>query len=148
MKRRLTAAAIMLLFLSFLAVFGAYNIHQILSGQMELSPLFGVCLRGLATPQIRTWYILLECFALVFAVWMVFGREYVKYRSKMRHVCLDIYTPEADGQGQYGTARWMTEKEKEAAFTVVSIDLGGPVVRKLIEHGYDDLEGGDFDETV
>lgn len=149
MKRRLTAAAIMLLFFSLLAVFGAYNIHQVLSGQMDFSPLLWVCLRGLAVPRIRTWYILLECFAVVAVAWMTFGRDYIKYKSKMRHICLDIYTPEPDGQGQYGTARWMTKREMDRAFTVVSIDHREPMIRELIDHGYDDLvEGGDFNETV
>ncbi len=147
MKRRLTAAAVMLLLFSLLAVCCAYNFHQVLSGQMNLSPLLWICLQGLAIPRVRTWYILLECFAVVAVVWMTFGRDYIKYKSKMRHVCLDIYTPEADGQGQYGTARWMTERELSSAFTVVQLDLS-PETRDLIEHGYDDLEGGEWDEAV
>lgn len=149
MRRRLMAAACMLLFFSCLAVLTAYNAHQLFSQQMLFSWSMILCFGAVVTdPIVRVWWLLLEGFAVIAVIWMTFGREYIKYKSKLHHVCLDIYTPEADGQGQYGTARWMTGKEVERVFTTVHIDHGGPVIRDLIEHGYDDLEEGDIGGTV
>ena len=72
---------------------------------------------------------------------MVFSREYIKYKSKMVHVCLDIKTPAAEGQGQYGTAHWLSKQDKEKAFTVVHVDINSPCLQQLKACGRDDLEG-------
>ena len=110
MKRRLVAAAITLLLFSCLAVLGAYNIHQLLSRQLSFSWHMSVCLRAvIRKPVIRLWFFLLEGCALLLVFWMAFSREYIKYQSKMIHVCLDIETPAAEGQGQYGTAHWLKD---------------------------------------
>lgn len=140
MKRRLIAAAITLLLFSCLAVLGAYNIHQLLSRQFVFSWRMPACFLALLhEPTIRRWFLLLEGCALLAVFWMVFGREYIKYKSKMVHICLDIETPAAEGQGQYGTAHWLREKDKEWAFTVVHVDSSA-LIQELRARGRDDLE--------
>lgn len=142
MKRRFAAAAVTLLLFSCLAVLGAYNIHQILSHQLLFSWRLPICLAAIfQTPTVRLWFLLLEGCALLLVAWMLFGREYIKYKSKMVHVCLDIWTPAADGQGQYGTAHWLPQKEKETVFTAVLVDGGAAVLQELVAQGRDDLEG-------
>lgn len=59
----------------------------------------------------------------------------------MLHVCLDIDTPAAEGQGQYGTAHWLPKKERDRVFTVIHVDHTTSKLRELVEHGRDDLEG-------
>lgn len=143
MKRRSIAAAVALLLFSLLAVVCAYNIHQLLSGELVFSCHPFTCLMAVLTvPLIRTWWLLLEGAAILAVTWMLFGREYIKYRSKLIYVCPGIVTPEPGGQGQYGTARWMTDNELEKAFTVVKIDASAPELRKLMLCGQDDLKGG------
>lgn len=141
MKRRLVAAAITLLLFSCLAVLGAYNIHQLLSRQLSFSWRISVCALGaIQVPAVRRWFGLMECCAGLLIYWIAYSRDYIKFRSKMDHICLDIYTPRAEGQGQYGTARWLTERDKGRAFTAVHVDRGAPMLRELIAHGKDDLE--------
>ena len=141
MKRRITAAVSMFLLFSCLSLILGYNAHQFFSHQYFFSWSMRVCIRGLAIPAVRSWLALLEGCSLLATVWMCFGREYIKYKSKMIHVCLDIYTPMAEGQGQYGTARWLEEKDKARVFTMVHVDLGTPLLRELIAYGREDLEG-------
>lgn len=141
MRRRLVAAAVTLLLFSWLALLGAYNIHQLLSHQALFSYRMAVCLQGLTIPTIRTWFLLLEGCGLLLISWMLFGREYIKYKSKMIQICPGIETPKAEGQGQYGTARWLTVPELERSFTVVEVDRHTPLLRKLVRLAQDDLEG-------
>jgi len=138
MKRRLIAAAVALLLFSCLALVGAYNAHQFFSRQFLFSWRMLVCLRGLASPKVRAWWLLLEACALAAILWMVFGREYIKYKSKMIRVCPGIETPQAEGQGQYGTAHWLEKKEMATAFTVIHLN-SLPELTDLAAHGRDDL---------
>ncbi|MEA4932753.1 MAG: hypothetical protein VB071_04080 [Lawsonibacter sp.] len=50
-----------------------------------------------------------------------------------------IKTPKAEGQGQYGTARWMGKDEIPDTFTVVQIDRNNPLIRRLMDEGRSDL---------
>lgn len=139
MKRRYAAAAITLLLFSCLAVVASYNIHQLLSRQYFFSYRMLACFQALGDSPVRAWFLLLEAVALLTVIWLLFGREHINYRSKMIHVCLNLYTPAPEGQGQYGTACWLAEREKSRAFTAVHIDRGA--LKELIDHGQDDLEG-------
>lgn len=142
MKKRGVAAALTLLLFSCLALIGAYNIHQLLSRQLLFSWRIGTCLGAvLAVSAVRSWFLLLEGCAMLLVAWMAFGREYIKYKSDMLRVCPGIETPKAEGQGQYGTARWMTDKERDRVFSCVHLDWNAGKLRELTQHGYDDLEG-------
>ncbi|MEA4954825.1 MAG: hypothetical protein VB096_04860 [Pseudoflavonifractor sp.] len=142
MKKRGVAAAVTLLLFSCLALVGAYNIHQLLSRQLLFSWRIGTCLGAVfAVSAVRSWFLLLEGSAALLVAWMAFGREYIKYKSDMLRVCPGIETPKAEGQGQYGTARWMSDKERDTLFSCVRLDLDAPQLQKLLRRGYDDLEG-------
>lgn len=142
MKKRGAAATVTLLFFSCVAVVAAYNIHQLLSRQLFFSCRMGTCLQAVFTvPAVRAWFLLMECFSLLAVAWLLFGREYIKYKSDMLRVCPGIETPKAEGQGQYGTARWLSDKERETVFTCVRLDLKAPELHRLMCQGYDDLEG-------
>lgn len=49
-------------------------------------------------------------------------------------------TPSPAGQKQFGSARWMTDREKKDAFTNCTLNKNDKLIDYLIEHGYDDLE--------
>lgn len=66
------------------------------------------------------------------------------YQSDLIQITPNISTPVPAGQKQFGSARWMTHKEKPKAFPVCIINRNDSVIDYLVEHGYDDLmEGGD-----
>ena len=58
----------------------------------------------------------------------------------MIKVTADIKTPAIAGQKQHGSARWQTKKEIYQKFDVARLDKNNPIIKDLIEHGYDDLE--------
>lgn len=57
----------------------------------------------------------------------------------MQTITLAIKTPKAEGQGQYGTARWIKKDEIPEAFTVVQIDRNYPLIRRLMDEGRADF---------
>lgn len=52
------------------------------------------------------------------------------YKAEMLEITPDISTPAPAGQGQHGTARWMTEKEKDKYFDTVVINKDTQEVEK------------------
>jgi len=52
----------------------------------------------------------------------------------------DIQTPKAVGQYQHGSSRWLKDAEKEKAFKSYILDPSDPLIKSLIETGYDGLD--------
>lgn len=78
-------------------------------------------------------------FLIAAVLFMPFEHSYINYKSEMQTITPAIKTPKAEGQGQYGTARWMEKDEIPEAFTVVQIDRSDPLIRRLMDKGRADL---------
>jgi len=61
------------------------------------------------------------------------------YQSELLQVAGDIYTPAPVGQFQHGSSRWLREAEKETVFEIQIIHPGHPVIKRLLDTGYDNL---------
>ena len=72
-------------------------------------------------------------------LFVIFEHSYINYKSEMQTITPAIKTPKAEGQGQYGTARWMEKDEIPDAFTMVQIDRNDPLIRRLMDEGRADL---------
>lgn len=143
MKKRVITAALVLLFFCTLSPLAAYNLHMILSGQgsyCSIDP--AAVLMGLGIPQVLKLTLLGVAVSAIAVAWMLVSHSYIKYRNGMREIVPGLSTPEPDGQGQYGTARWMEPPEISDVFSVVAVDKQTPLLQELMAHGYDDLEGG------
>ena len=62
------------------------------------------------------------------------------YESDLDTITPEIQTPRAVGQYQHGSARWMTDSEKDKAFDSYILDPHDPTIRQLLETGYDGLD--------
>lgn len=62
------------------------------------------------------------------------------YESDLDTITPEIKTPRAVGQYQHGSARWMSDAEKEKAFDSFILDPNDPVMRELLKTGYDGLD--------
>lgn len=121
MKKRLTVAALVLA-VSALVVIPvlALDLHALLSrdtGQLTASPLVGWA-AVVSVPQVGRMYGILTATLGLLLVWILASGSSLKYRSDMQQVTPDIYTPCADGQGQFGTARWLSKNKYGKCFTV------------------------------
>lgn len=70
---------------------------------------------------------------------MLVNQYAIKYKSDMQHITPDIETPKAEGQGQYGTARWLDKSKYQSAFDLFEINDTDEWIEQLILHGRDDL---------
>nr|WP_250860449.1 type IV secretory system conjugative DNA transfer family protein [Oceanirhabdus seepicola] len=86
--------------------------------------------------------LLLLClngFAVLFAIFF-FVANNKPYQSELRQITPNISTPVSAGQKQFGSAKWLAEKEKDIAFESFSLNPNDSKVKILIEQGYDDVQ--------
>lgn len=84
-------------------------------------------------------YLCLQGFVSVLAV-MFFLTNMRPYESDLDTITPEIQTPRAVGQYQHGSARWMTDSEKDKAFDSYILDPHNPTIRQLLDTGYDGLD--------
>lgn len=115
--------------------------HGILSGEMqtfEVIPL-SRCIGGLfVNGRQGMLFAAFEGFILLLCV-LFFVQNSRSYQSELVKVTEDISTPIAVGQFQHGSSRWMGEREKDRIFSYCIINPSHPVIRELLESGYEGL---------
>lgn len=139
MKRKIIISSILMMVFAVAALYISYNVHWILMKQRNMcstNPL--VLISGLSEPRIRTFFIICLITSALFIVYMLVMQNYIKYKSDMQYITPDIQTPKAEGQGQYGTARWQEKAKFSKVFATVQVDKSSAMVKKLIAQGYDD----------
>jgi len=77
---------------------------------------------------------------LAFLLYATSGKH---YKSKLIQVTPDISIPASAGQKQFGSARFMTDEEKDKFFE--NIEFEGKIIKELVESGKDDLQD---DESI
>lgn len=121
MKKRYVIAACLLVLSALLVIpVLALDIHALLSRDISLltlSPLDGWA-AVVQIQQVSKMYLLLLAAVALGLVWVLVSGSSLKYRSDMQQITPDIVTPCADGQGQYGTAKWMPKSKYSTCFTV------------------------------
>lgn len=142
MKKRLTVAALVLAVAALVVIpVLALDIHALLSrenGLLTVSPLVGWA-AVVGIPQVGKLYGILTATLGLLLVWIIASGSSLKYRSNMQRITPDISTPCADGQGQFGTARWLPKKKYDQCFHAQTLaDLDG--LEELLEAGKQDKE--------
>lgn len=140
--KRAAVFILLLFFLTCIAAYGAYLLHQLLRGGFRIETLdYGPanmleCLVRETTP--RFIFFALEAMAvawLVFVVW----RGGTAYKNDMQEITPDIVTPKPCGEKQHGSARWLRPSEYSKAFREATVSRLNRNIRKLIRYGYRDL---------
>lgn len=139
MKKRIAAAAVCMLILTLLSLLAAYNLDCLASHSRAFSSSPMTALEALGNRKVLIFFLLFTALSGLTVSYMAFGRSTIKYRSGMRQIVPGVETPMPEGQGQYGTARWMPKENIPKAFTVVRIDRDSRLIRQLLAEGEDDL---------
>ena len=127
---------------SFVSVFMSTALHNILSGEMTTLEIagFSECISSIAASrQHLMLFFCLSGFMLILAA-VFFLTNMRPYQSQLNSVTPDIQTPAAVGQYQHGSAKWLTEREKDKAFESFILDPNDPQIKALIRSGYDGLD--------
>lgn len=145
MKRKIIISCILMAGASVASLYISYNVHCLLAGKRNMCSTDPVVLiSGLSEPKIRTFFIIGMMASALAIVYMLVMQNYIKYKSDMQYITPDIETPRAEGQGQYGTARWMDRKKYPVVFSAAKVDESSTLIKRLIDLGYDDK--GAYDE--
>jgi type IV secretion system protein VirD4 len=84
-------------------------------------------------------FLCLMGFSLIMSV-VFFLTNMRPYQSHLRTITPDIQTPAAVGQYQHGSAKWLTDKEKDKSFESFVLDPNDPQIKELLRSGYDGLD--------
>ena len=141
-KSKLIVCAIIFVIGGIINVFFSAALHKILIGQIKTleMPGFFESIRGMATNrQHFMLYLCSQGFILILAI-VFFLTNTRPYQSHLNTVTPDIQTPAAVGQYQHGSAKWLTDKEKDKAFESFILDPNDAQIRELLRSGYDVLD--------
>lgn len=125
-----------------LNLFFSAALHDMLSGRMDVLafPPIADCVTSLVSNrQHLLLYLCIQGFFLILAV-LFFTTNLHPYKSDLDEITPDIQTPRAVGQYQHGSARWLTDKEKDQYFSSFLLDPQDKTVRALLDSGYDDID--------
>lgn len=142
MKRKLIVAAAVFVVALFVNVYFSTIVFQLISksytGFRGISFLGGI--KSIFTNDThQTIFWCIQIFVVLGLALLIVSRI-ATTDGRMIKVTADIKTPAIAGQKQHGSARWQTKKEIYQKFDVARLDKNNPIIKDLIEHGYDDLE--------
>lgn len=123
--------------LSVFCVFASMAFHKILIGADKAPTYYHIkeCIESIKT--VKKHRLLFLCFeglsfCLAASLMVSYSRNYI---SKLQCITSKIYTPVAAGQNQFGSARWMTEKEKAKAFDTAVLNHKDDFYKALLAAG-------------
>lgn len=144
-KRLIFALFIFILVAAFLLPLVTANIDQFLKSQTSadglisenygiigLSESWSVVLQSARALQI--WVMSSVILALLLFLLTLQGAG-IDHRSRMQRITPDIVTPCADGQGQCGTARWMSKGEIRKVFSLWKVPVKSTSFKALLRAG-------------
>lgn len=135
MKRRIIAGIIVLVVLWIAAVPIAYDLDALLSQRYDYvwNPIWAFLLVLRNDKALKMLLLLLGVMTLAVIACLTAGSN-VTVRTGMQQITPDISIPKADGQGQFGTARFLSKKKYEKTFTAYKLPKDG-LYQNLIEEG-------------
>ena len=141
-KPKLIICSLIFIIGGILNVFFSMALHNILTGQMRTLAFtgFAECIGSMtANRQHLLLFLCSQGFVLILS--MVFFLTNMRpYQSHLNTVTPDIQTPAAVGQYQHGSAKWLSEKEKDKAFESFVLDPDDKFIKGFIQSGYDGLD--------
>lgn len=139
MKKRIcVAVGVFLVFAALVFPQAAVDLHLLLAREpgVTFRPDAGwrAVLEG-GNP-LKFYLFFLACWALLL-VWAIVSSACIRYRSGMIRVTPEIQTPQAAGQGQFGTARWAGPKDLRRCYAAAAVR--GPMLKDLKNAGKADF---------
>ncbi len=117
-------------------------LHQILSKEIsELAlPSLKSCIYSLKTNANHLYLYMAFQITIILGGILYLVTNNKPYQSDLVKITPNIMTPAPAGQKQFGSARWMTQEEKDKVFSTCVLKKNDKLISYLIEHGYDDIE--------
>lgn len=102
---------------------------------------FNECLNSLfQNQQHMLLFLCLQGFVLLIAVYFYLANN-KPYQSRLRVITPTISTPVPAGQKQFGSAEWLSEKEKDRVFQYFKLNKNDRYIKMLMKAGIKDYKG-------
>ncbi len=142
-KIKLILSLILIVFGTIASIYVSTFLHQILSNKTSSVNVFSFnfldCIKSIKVNNNHFMlFISIELLIILGGLFFLLVNN-KPYESDLIKVTPTISIPVPAGQKQFGSARFMTEKEKEKAFPISILNKNDKLIEYLIEHGYDDL---------
>lgn len=123
LKKKVVMIVIICLLTIPIAIYISMLAHLILSNNVELISKINVnmIIEAFSNEKYRGLYLGLQVL-LFLAIICIYIQSKNIFSSELVWITNNIRTPKPAGQGQYGTARWMTPKEYEESFNKSTLD--------------------------
>jgi len=141
-KKKLLISLLILVSGVLFNLYFSTNVHLLLTREITtLSiPKFKYCLESITSSKEHLMlFFCLNGFVMLFAIYF-FVANNKPYQSELRQITPNISTPVSAEQKQFGSAKWLTEKEKDIAFESFILKPNNCKVKTLVEQGYDDVQ--------
>jgi len=125
-----------------LNLFFSTAVHHVLSRQSMVLRFYppAECLGSLfSSRQHLMMFLCLQGFIVILCL-LFFLSNLRPYQSDLVKITPDIETPVPVGQHQHGSARWLTDAEKDKAFDSFVLDPDHPAIRRFIYDSQKDLQ--------
>jgi hypothetical protein len=141
-KPKLIICAVIFIIGGTANVFFSSALHKILAGQMkslEMAGFLESIVSMAANRRHLMLYLCLQGFVLILVA-VFFLTNMRPYQSHLNTVTPDILTPAAVGQYQHGSAKWLTDREKDKAFESFVLDPNDDRIQEFLRSGYNGLD--------
>lgn len=141
-KRWIAGLVVFLLTAALLVPQLAANLDHFLKremSQLTMNPLDGWA-AIISSSRVFQLYLLLDGLVAVLLGTILLTGSSLDYRSKMWVVTPDIITPCADGQGQFGTAKWLKKADIPRFYKIWRVPGKNDGFQKLMQAGEQDRE--------
>lgn len=123
-KQKLIISALIFLVGLWMNIYFSANLHFLLSKQMDVLALILIkeCITSMATSKAHLLlFLCMQGFILLFAIFYYIA-NHKPYQSELVEITPQLSTPVAAGQKQFGSAKWLMDKEKDTVFKSFILD--------------------------
>lgn len=141
-KQKLIISALIFLVGLWMNIYFSTNLHFLLTKKMEVLSFIPIkdCIKSMATSKAHLLlFLCLQGFNLLFSVFYYIA-NHKPYQSDLIQVTPQISTPVAAGQKQFGSAKWLTDKEKDVAFESFILNGNDDGFNPLLNANKEELE--------
>lgn len=142
-RNRIIVSVLVLILGIVFSIFFSTIFHKILSSKQITNltfPNLKDCIESIiSSKQHLKLFLCFIAISILASIGLYFSSDKA-YQSELQKITPAIYTPIKAGQNQHGSARWLTDKEKEEVFKIFKLDSKDKNIRKLIKEGYQDLK--------
>ena len=129
---KLTISILIFLVGLWLNIYFSTMLHLLLIGEMDVLAMVSLrkSVDSLAVSEAHlSLFLCFQGFILLSSIYY-YVANHKPYQSNLVQITPDISTPVSAGQKQFGSARWLTDKEKESAFSSFELSKSGQTNQK------------------